>query len=410
MTQPTMSVREALTALATPEGRRDPYPLYEVLRGHGDPARSGPGRLVVTGYRTCSLALRDNTLLVPDSTAYDETRPGWRRHSSLRGFTDSMLFSNPPDHGRLRALVGFAFTPPRVGELRSVIEGMADRLLDRLAGPAARGEPVDLVEEFAARLPMAVISTMLGFPERDERWFRETAAAVAVSTDGMPDETAMARADSAMDALTAYFGKVTGERREQPGGDLVTHLTRVRDATPQRLSEAELMGNLMVLLTAGFETTSFLIAHGVLLALAHPDHARRLRTDPDFAPGFVEEALRMEPPVHLTSRLASADTELDGTALPRGTRLTLVLAAANRDPERFIDPHRFVPDRPGNQSLSFGAGGHFCLGAPLARLEAAIALPRLLRRFPSMRTAGAPVHRDRRVVRGLARMPLYLAD
>ncbi|GAA2268276.1 cytochrome P450 [Streptomyces atrovirens] len=404
-----LSLTEAFAALGTARGRQDPYPLYEAIRAHGDLARRGPGRLVVTGYDECARALRDNSLHVQDRTAYDAAGPAWRAHSSLRAFTSSMLYSNGADHTRLRSLAAFAFTPPRVRELAPVVEDMADRLLDRMARLGAGGGPVDVIAEFASRLPIAVIGALLGFPEEDQVWFREMASTIAVSTDGLSDPTALNRADAAMDALAGYFGRLAGERRRKPADDLLTLLVATHDGEPERLSHEELMGNLMVLLTAGFETTSFLIGHGLMIALDHAPYAHRLRDDADFADAYVEEILRYEPPVHVTSRWATRDTELLGTAVPRGTRLTLILAAANRDPRRFTAPDRFDPARGGAPGpLSFGAGPHYCLGAPLARLEARIALPRLLRRFPRLTAAASPVYRDRWVVRGLDTYPLVL--
>ncbi|WP_331739293.1 cytochrome P450 (plasmid) [Streptomyces sp. NBC_00637] len=408
MAEAALSLTEAFGALGTAQGRQDPYPLYEAIRAHGDLAWRGPGRLVVTGYDACARALRDTRLHVQDRTAFDAAHPAWRSHSSLRAFTSSMLYSNGSDHARLRSLVGFAFTPPRVRELAAVVEDMADRLLDRMAVLGADGDPVDVVAEFASRLPVAVIGALLGFPEEDQVWFRDIASAIAVSTDGFSDPAGLHRADAAMDALAGYFAELLERRRRAPAEDLLTVLASVHRDEPERLSHEELTGNLMVLLTAGFETTSFLIGHGVMIALDHAPYARRLREEADFADPYVEEILRYEPPVHVTSRWAAHDTELLGTAVPRGTRLTLVLAAANRDPRRFTAPDRFTPGRGAPQPLSFGAGPHYCLGAPLARLEAAVALPRLLRRFPRLSAAERPVYRDRWVVRGLDTYPLAL--
>ena len=165
---------------------------------------------------------------------------------------------------------------------------------------------------------------------------------------------------------------------------------------------------MMLLLTAGFETTSFLLGHCLLLALQHPEHARRLRTEPGFEVGYVEEVLRFEAPVQATSRWAATEIDLLGHPVPAGTKVVLILGAANRDPRRFADPDRFDPDRGTGQPLSFGAGSHFCLGAPLSRMEAQIALPRLLRRFPELALAGPPVRRDTWVGRGLDELPIRL--
>ncbi|WP_328973814.1 cytochrome P450 [Streptomyces sp. NBC_00239] len=408
MAEPVMPLTEAFAALGTPHGRQDPYPFYEAIRAHGNVAQRAPGRLVVTGYEECARALREPGLHVQDGKSYDAHFPAWRAHSSLRAFTSSMLYSNPPDHTRLRNVVSFAFTPPKVQKLHAVIEEMSDRLLDRMAGLGADGASVDVVSEFASRLPIAVISAMMGFPEQDQVWFRDMASRVAVSTDGFTDPAALEQADAAMDEMSGYFGELLGHRRRHPADDLVTLLAGVHDGDPDRLGHEELMGTMMVLLTAGFETTSFLIGHGVMLALDHPALGRRLRTEPEFAAGYVEEILRFEPPVHVTSRMAAHDLRLGDVPVAAGDRLTLILAAANRDARRFAAPDRFDPDRTDNKPLSFGLGAHFCLGAPLARLEARIALPALLRRFPSLTTLEPPVYRDRWVVRGLETFPVSL--
>jgi cytochrome P450 len=398
--------RAAFEALGEAAGRLDPYPYYEAIRAHGGLVPVKKGSLVAVGYRECARVLREPALQVQDGTAFDRVYPRWRAHSSVSAFTDSMLYSNPPKHTRHRALVNADFTVQQVARMRPVVERMTARLLDRIEKLGAGGTPVNLMDEFASRLPMAVVSEMLGFDTDRQVWFRDVASAVAVSTDGFADPAALAVADTAMDELTAYFGEVIARKRGCPAADLVTSLVRVHDADPGRLSGGELVGNMMLLLTAGFETTAFLLGHGALMALGEPRHADRLRTEESFAAAYVEEVLRLEPPVHVTSRWADADLRLFGREVPRGSRVIVLLAAGNRDPRRFPDPHRFDPDRPAGQPLSFGGGIHFCLGAALARLEAQIALPMLVRRFPGLRLAGTATYRDRWVIRGLRTLPV----
>lgn len=398
----------AFAALGTPQGQENPYPLYEAIRAHGDLVSLKRDRMVAVGYDVCDRALRDARLAVHDETSYDVIYPEWRSHSSLRGFASSMLYRNAPDHDRLRGMVSADFTLRRVAGLRHVIQEMTDKLLDRMARICAGGEPTDLIGEFAARLPIAVISRILGFPEDDQVWFRRMAADVAVALDGLADLSRVQLADAAMDSLSGYFTQKVGDLRHYPADSLFNRLVRIyHDGATGPLSP-ELTGNLMLLLTAGFETTSFLIGHGVMLALAHPEFAARLQAEDGFAARFVEEILRYEPPVQVTSRWAVTDMDLDDTAVPEGAKITLILGAANRDPGRFTHPNHFDPDRSGNQPLSFGAGSHFCLGAPLARLEAQVALAAVFSRFPRLAAAGPPVHRDRVVVRGLERLPVAL--
>ncbi|WP_204009490.1 cytochrome P450 [Sphaerimonospora thailandensis] len=408
MAEHVMRPDEAIAALVAPEGRRDPYPIYEAIRAHGDLVKIKPGLMVAVGYAQCSQALRETRLRVQDAKSYDAVFPGWRAHSSLRGYADSMLYRNPPDHARLRRLVSGAFTPARVQAIRPAVERMTDRLLDRLADLGADGTPVDFIAEFASRLPIAVISELLGVPEEHQAWFRAVAEDLTLALEGITNESRLDPADKAMDDLSAYFTELIAHRRGRPPEDLIGALVQTHDADGDRLGHDELIGNLMLLLTAGFETTSFLLGHALLLAFQHPAQAVRLRTEPGFATDYVEEVLRFEPPVQATSRWAETEVELGGTTVPSGTKVVVILAAGNRDPVRFPQPHRFDPDRPDIQPLSFGAGAHFCLGAPLSRMEARIAMPRLLRRFPKLAAAAAPVRRDTWVGRGLDTFPVVV--
>ncbi|WP_345580993.1 cytochrome P450 [Streptomyces prasinosporus] len=401
-----MPPRAVLAALVTREGRRDPHPLYDALRAHGGLVPVRPGLMVAVGYAECSRALREPRLLVQDARSHDLHRPGWRSHSSLRGFTRSVLYTNPPDHSRMRRLMSGGFTPRSVAGLEPTIVRMTDRLLDRMAELGTGGAPVDFMAEFAYRLPVAVIGAMLGVPDDDQIWFRAAVEHVTVALEGISRASGLAAADRAMDELSAYFAGLIDQRRRRPADDLISALVRAHERDGERFTEEELLGNLVLLLAAGFDTTTHLLGQALHLAFEHPGWAARLRDDPDCAAGYVEETLRIAPPVHATSRFADTDVDLLGTRVPAGTKVLVLLAAGNRDPGRFPDPHRFDPHRPDVQPLSFGAGAHFCLGAPLARAEARIALPRLFGRFPGLAPAGAPTHRDRLVVPGHDRLPV----
>jgi cytochrome P450 len=401
VTQPLEIIRELV---GTP-GRTNPYPRYEQLREHGPVVEVRPGLMVVVGYAECDAALRSGRLRVQDGTSYDAIYPDWREHPALRGYIDSMLYRNPPDHARMRRLVSGAFTPHRVNALRPAIEQMTDRLLDQLADMGGGGVAVDFIAEFASRLPIAVISALLGVPEQDQAWFRRIAADVTIALEGITNQDALRVADAAMLDLGEYFVALIERRRSKPADDVVSALAH---SSPEPLSEQELVANMMLLLTAGFETTSFLLGHCLLLALQHRQYTTRLCIEPDFAVGYVEETLRYETPVQATSRWAVTGVTLLGNPVPAGTKVVLMLGAANRDPRQFANPGRFDPDRGGIQPLSFGAGSHFCLGAPLSRMEAQIALPRLLRRFPKLAVAGAPLRRDTWVGRGLDELPIAL--
>lgn len=401
-------VADLMAELVSGPGRRDPHPRYAALRAHGQVVAVEPGLVAVLGYDETARALRDITLLVQDEHSHERSYPEWRKHSSLRRFTDSMLYTNPPQHTRLRKMVASVFTGRRIAGLRPVVELMTDGLLDRLDVLGARNRPVDFMTEFAFRLPVAVIGALLGVPERDQVWFREVAAETTYALEGTnPDR--LARADIATDKLTAYFDELIDRRRRQPTDDLLSTLVAIHVAEPELFSYDELLGNLVLLLVAGFDTTTNLLGHGLRIALAMPHFGAWLRTgDDEFAEGFVAEVLRMEPPVQATSRLASVDLELAGVPISAGDKVLLVLAAANRDPGRYPHPDRFDPTRPDNKPLTFGGGIHLCLGAALARLEAKVALPKLLHRFPDLTVAGRASVRDRLVVPGLERLPVVL--
>jgi cytochrome P450 len=246
---------------------------------------------------------------------------------------------------------------------------------------------------------------MLGFDEDRLVWFRDLSSTIAVSTDGFGNPDALAAADSAMDELSDHFAEVITTKRGCPVADIVSGLVQLHDTDPAKLSHDELIGNMMLLLTAGFETTAFLTGDGVLAAIDNPEYADRLGTQP-FTATYVEEVLRFQPPVHVTSRWASADVTIFDQHIPEGSRVVVVLAAGNRDPRRYPDPNRFDPSRTNSQPLSFGGGIHFCLGAALARREAQIALPMLFRRFPEIALAGEASYRDRWVIRGLRTLPV----
>ena len=403
-----MDVAAAVGALLSARAGLDPYPAYAALRAHGPVVEHG-GSYFVSGYAAADGILRDSRMVAYDATLLDAQWADWRDNQAVAMFADSMLRQNPPNHTRMRRLAAGVFTARRVSRLREVIVAQVDEALDELAAHADGGR-VDVVTHLAYPLPIGVICALLGVPAADRGQFRRLAEALTAVLEVRFSEEQADTAHSAAKELADYFDSLIALRRADPQDDLVTALAAAHDAGGDRLTADELLGNLALLLVAGFETTTNLIGNGLHLLLQRPEQQARLAADPGLAPGYVEEILRYDSPVQLTMRFAGAPAEIGGVWVPRGSELILLLGAANRDPERFADADVFDPDRPGNAPLSFGAGAHYCLGAPLARLEAQVALPALLRRFPKLVAAAPPVRRDRLTLRGWAALPVSLGS
>ena len=392
------------------EGRADPYPLYEAARALGPVAHIDGSYYLVTGYEEANAALRNPAFgkLRPDDPAVATLV---EEHASIRSFGASMLDTNPPEHTRTRRLMSAVFTPRRTAGLEPAIAATVDGLLDEIAKEGVGGSPVDFMERFAFPLPVSVICELLGVPPADRPRFRPLAHDLTASLELVADFDELASADAATLELEEYFRDLVARRRADPRDDLISALAQESDDPHGGLSEDELIANLILLLVAGFETTTNLFGNGLAILFDRPATAAGLREGRLPVADFVEEVLRFDSPVQLTSRVTYGnDTRLGGVELPPSAEVMLLIGAANRDPRRYADPGTFDPLRPDNQPLSFGAGAHFCLGSALARLEAASAFPRLLARFPGLAPAAGqtPVRRDRLVLRGYHTLPVTL--
>ncbi|MEH1169294.1 cytochrome P450 [Micromonospora sp. CPCC 205539] len=403
-----MDAAEALTLLMSPQGRIDPYPTYERLRAHGPVVQAMPGLYVVTGYAEVDELLRHPRLGVLDDAMRDQVWPDWRKSAAVSSIARSMLRTNPPDHSRMRRLAAGAFSPRRIAGMRDVVRAQAEELVDAMVRRASDGAPVDVLADFAYPLPVAVICALLGVPEADRPQFRRWAGDLTGVLEPEITTAELAAADAGAAELGAYFAELVAARRSAPADDLTTALVQVHDTDGERLTGVELLANLVLLLVAGFETTTNLLGNGLVVLLRHPEAAAALRADPGLAPAYVEELLRYDSPVQLTTRTSTAPVRTGGLDLPAGSTALLLLGAANRDPRRFPDPQRFDPARDQAHPLSFGAGPHYCLGAGLARLEAQVAFPLLLRRLPELALAGTPEHRTRLTLRGYQSLPVTL--
>ncbi|MEU7792286.1 cytochrome P450 [Micromonospora tulbaghiae] len=379
-----MDVSEILTGLYSEQGRQNPYPFYAALHEHG-PINAVPARAehstvsaVAGGYDIVDQILRDPGW-------YKGFPPGWEEQEILRTFLTSMMFVNPPDHTRMRAVFARTFTPRRLGALEPVIERIVAERLDHMAEVGADGHEVDFVADFAYPVPALVMAEFIGLPAADLSWYRQRVDWIDEYMDvsGKTPER-LARANQAAEELRVYYRELIAHRRRTPGHDLISGLVEVLDAGGVDLTEEELISNLIVLFNASFVTTVYMFSNGLPLLLDHPDVTAALPGDDELARGCVEEVLRMESPVHFLARSAPAGVDLGGVPVDRDDNVLLLIAAANRDPARFPDPDRFDPRRDGPPSLAFGVGLHFCLGSAVSRLEGRLALPRLFARFPRL--------------------------
>lgn len=382
--------------------RANPYPYYK-------PLMEGRPRLLnvflpmalVARYADCVAILRDHEHFssVPPRNPYTEERVG------VFGDAPRVVFSDPPVHTRLRRLVSRAFTPRRIRDLEPKIREFTNSLLDRAA---ARGG-LDVMADLANPLPVMVISHMLGVPPEHYPMFKHWSD-VVVESDNVPPGTPLPQeVRDAFMALREYFLAEIEKRRRSPGDDLVSVLVAAHEGSEEALSAEELIAFVVLLLLAGNETTTNLIGNGMLALTRFPGELERLRRAPELTPSAIEEMLRYDGPVQSTVRHIRQDTEVAGTMVAAGTLIFVIVAAADRDPAQFKDPDRFDIARSPNDHLAFGEGIHFCIGAPLARMEGAIAIASLLERFKRIRPAmpEAPLkYKGSFFLRGLASLPL----
>jgi cytochrome P450 len=402
-----MDATQILTALGTPEGRADPYPVYATLHEMGEAVQIGPDHVMVVGYDANNSVLRDPGFRVSDASSFDQGFPAWRANPVFVQAANWILNLNGPGHSRVRSLMARAFTARRVAGLEPAIAAMADHLLDAMADHGGDGGTIEFMHDFAYLLPVTVICELIGIPEADREGFRPLARDL-VGVFELNDIATLPAINAAATELLAYFTALAAERRADPRDDLLSDLIAVSDADHGRLTGTELLHNLTLLLVAGFETTTNLLGNGLQIILQDPPAGEAVRDGSVTPPAFVEEVLRFDSPVQLTSRIGY-DTTVGGLRVSPDTEVLTMLAAGNRDPRRFTDPGRFDPARPDGGPLSFGGGAHFCIGAALARLEGAVAFPRLLRRFPKISAAGEPTRRDTLLLRGFETLPVTVA-
>jgi cytochrome P450 len=402
-----MDAIDILTELSSPAGREDPYPLYAQLHEMGEAVEVAPSDVIVLGYDAINAVLRDPGFGRPDQEVFDREFPGWNDNPVFVQGVDWILNLNPPRHSRIRSLIARAFTARRIAGLEPAIAKMAEVLLDAMADRGADGSAVEFMHDFAYLLPVTVICELIGIPESDRESFRPIARDVAGVFE-MTDAESLPVINAAAVKLLEYFTELAAIRRAAPRDDLLSDLLAISESADGRLTDAEVLHNLTLLLVAGFETTTNLLGNGVQIVLHDPAAGEAVRAGSVQPAAFVEEVLRFDAPVQLTSRLGY-ETKVAGLPITERSSLTTLIGAGNRDPRRFARPGVFDPLRPDGGPISFGGGAHFCIGAALARLEGTVAFPRLLTRFPKLAAAGQPTRRDRLVLRGFETLPVTVA-
>jgi cytochrome P450 len=394
----------SLVRLLEPEVLADPYPLYHKLRSE-DPVHWDRflHTWVVTRY--------SDVLNVLHSFSADRTpTPEQLTAMGLSGLNPiakvmvkQMLFMDAPAHTRLRGLASVAFTPQRVGVLRGHIQEIVDRLLDRVR---TRGK-MDIIADFAAPMPAIVTAEMLGVPTEDHADLKKWSADFAEMLGNFqhnPDR--IPRVLESTNNLTTYFRDAIGKMRDHPREGLI-HSFMTAELDGDRLTEEEIIANCIVTMVGGQETTTNLIGNGLLTLMRNPEQLDQLRDNPSLIPSAVEELLRYESPSQHTGRIAREDVQIGSKQIRKGQAVMAIMAAANRDPERFSEPDRLILDRSDNKHLAFGWSSHFCFGAPLARMEGQIAFETILRRLPNLEIVPGPLTwRDNSGLRGLTALPV----
>jgi cytochrome P450 len=402
----TAESQALLLQLLDPGNRADPYPVYDQIRERGPLLLPGANLTVFSSYADCDDVLRH------PSSASDRLKSTIAQRQIAEGAdarplgAPGFLFLDPPDHTRLRKLVSKAFVPKVVKALEPDITALVDSLLDDVA---ERGE-FDVIADLAYSLPVAVICRLLGVPLEDEPKFSRASALLAQALDPFITVTGEAPDgfDERMQAalwLRDYLRDLVEKRRSDPGDDVMSALIHVEESGDQ-LTEEEIIATCNLLLVAGHETTVNLIANAILAMLRQPWQWAALGADAQRVSAVVEETLRYDPPVQLMGRIAAEDMTIGEAAVVKGDTMMLLLAAAHHDPAAIDRPSEFDPDREAVRHLGFGKGPHFCLGAPLARLEAAVALTAVTGRFPRAQLDGEPRYKPNLTLRGLASLPV----
>jgi cytochrome P450 len=382
----------------------NPYPTYHALREHAPVHRLPDGGYFLSRYADCVAVYKDTSAYSSDKKR--EFAPKYGESLLYEHHTTSLVFNDPPLHTRVRRIIAGAFTPRAIADMERPVVALVDGLLDAMA---AKGN-ADLIADLAAAVPVEVIGNLLAVP-RDERGpLREWSLAILGALEPVLTQEQRERGERAVAGFLAYLRTLVAERRAHPGDperDVLTRLIQ-GEADGARLSEPELLHNIVFILNAGHETTTNLIGNGLYALLEWPEEKARLIARPELIRSGVEEFLRFESSNQLGNRVTTCAVDVGGVAMPAGTFITIGIGAANRDPAEFVDPDRLDVAREPNRHLAFGSGAHVCAGLNVARLEGRIAIGRFLARFPGYTLAGEPVRGGRARFRGFLSIPVLV--
>ncbi|MGY1652943.1 cytochrome P450 [Geodermatophilus sp. SYSU D01119] len=383
----------------------DPYPAFAAARAAAPVQwHEGLGLWLAFTHAESNAVLRDRRL----GRIWRDRTPEERFGQFNLIHRNAILEMEPPEHTRLRRLVSAAFARGHVERLRPWVQELADSLVDGLAERSGGTAEVDVLSGMAEELPVAVIAELLGVPAADRPLLRPWSNAIVKMYEYGRSDAVEDAAERAAAEFVAYLRELAAERRRAPGEDLLTHLVTVRDSDGDRLTEDELVTTCILLLNAGHEATVNVSGNGLLALLEHRDQLERLRADPALLPTAIEELMRFDSPLQLFERTATEDVEVGGVTVPAGAKVAALLGAANRDPAVFADPDVLDVGRTDNPHISFGAGVHFCIGAPLARVELQASFGALLSRTSDLQLARPARRRPEFVIRGLAELPVVL--
>jgi cytochrome P450 len=383
----------------------NPYPYYHALREHAPVHRLPDGSYFLSRYADCVAVYKDALAFSSDKKR--EFAPKYGDSLLFEHHTTSLVFNDPPLHTRVRRIIAGAFTPRAIADMERPVARLVDGLLDAIA---AKGV-ADLIPDLAGAVPVEVIGNLLAVPREERGPLRAWSLAILGALEPVLTDEQRERGESAVAAFLAYLERLVADRRARPGDperDVLTRLIQGEEGGA-RLSERELLHNIIFILNAGHETTTNLIGNGLHALTEWPEERARLIANPALIRSAVEELLRFESSNQLGNRMVTRDTEVGGVAMPAGTFITIGIGAANRDPAEFADPDRLDVGREPNRHLAFGSGPHVCIGLNVARLEGRIAIERFLARFPNYALAGEPVRGGRARFRGFLSLPVAIA-